>query len=255
MTGIKTGAQDIWYRLTGLAKVVLGVGVIPEDAKVRSGFHVGESTGHFFTVSDACRVAVARDTPNPLDGRICGQGFDMIHIWPIVIHLYIHQFKTKVRCNFEVAVVAGRGAQEADGALLAPGLVAARYTEQDCSSDGVVHHGEAAVPPHNDRVTLTAQNFSKKLFHRGQTINAAVVTTIRIVLVRKLTGPGQGKERICQIQLLRRRFTASHIQGKPRFGRRLIAAAQLFFARFECFLTVFVKHDLLQGRLKFRDAE
>ena len=50
------------------------IGVIPEDAKVRSGLHVGESTGRFFTVSDARRIAVARNTPNPLDGRICGQG-------------------------------------------------------------------------------------------------------------------------------------------------------------------------------------
>ena len=155
-----------------------------------------------------------------------------------------------MRCNLEVTVVARGGAQEADGALLAPGLVAARYTKKDCTGQGVVHHGEAAVSPHNDIIMLTAQDIGKKLFHCRQAVNAAVVAAIRVVLISKLTSSRQGKQRIRQIQLFRRRLAPGHVQGETRLGCSLVAVLQLFFTRFEFFLTVFVKHDHLQGWLK-----
>ena len=158
-------AEDVEQVVRILVEIVNRVGVVPEDAEVRCGGpEGGEAANDFIRVSDARGVRVLGNAPDALDRRIVlDEAHDLVHVGALRRHANGHVRVAHGGADCEVAIIAGRRAQElerAAGGLNRMGLAAANAVDP-AMDDDVVHDVQARRSTEDEIVRVDA----KKICH------------------------------------------------------------------------------------------
>ncbi len=215
-------------------QVVHAVGVVPEDAEVlRRRLQPGEAADRFVGERDAGRVLVFRHAPDALHGRVLHRLLDGVHVGAFRRHRDGNKVEAEILRNGKVAVIAGRGAQKAQVLLLAP-RPAPRKAVRHPARDGVEHHVQAGVSPHNHVFLVHFHHIRKQAPHLRKAVGQAVVAA-----VVPGGGPvvGRGIQRVQhrrgEPELVAPRLAARHVQAQLLRLKIPVLALQILPHRFQ----------------------
>ena len=109
-------------------KVCTAIGVVPHQPEIVCGrSHLHQPANGLPGVRDARRVRVDRHAPHALDGRVRGDEFlDQVDVGAVLAHRHGDHLDAEALGDREVAVVAGRRAQELDAGLVRSTAAASR---------------------------------------------------------------------------------------------------------------------------------
>ena len=191
------------------------VSVIPHDAEIRScGLHLCKLAAHLLGESHACRVAENRHRPHALHRRILHQITDHIHVGAVVKHGNRQHLETKMFGDGEVPVVARDRAQPLHYRLILPRTGGIISPPNVGGHDQVKHNVQARRIPRIHLINGNAQQLRINLTDILNTSQTTIVTAIRAIRRPEITGSGQAKQLVGEIQLLGRRLPPSQIQSK-----------------------------------------
>ncbi len=208
---------------------MLGVGVVPEQAKIRRRRgHAGEASHHLRRVGDAGGVAVARYAPHTHHGGVLAR--PLLHLCQVrafVCHVHRDQLETEMLGEREVAIVTGARTQELERSAIAPRAVAPGNAEQQRADQGVVHECEARAASCNDVARLDLEDGGEEGAQLGDPLEPAVVAAVDPVAGAIVVAPRLLEQPSGQVQLLGRRQPAGHVEIEALVAKRLVACAQL----------------------------
>lgn len=212
-------------------QVVDRVGVVPEQAEVAGGrLHPGQALDHGVGVDRAGRVAVLRYAPHALDARVVGdQMLDLVHVRAIVVQCHRDQLDAEFLADGEVAVIAGHRAEEGGSGRL-PRRAVGRALEQ-CEGDAVVHQRQARIVADDDVVGADAEHRCEQLARFGDALQVAVVAAVFLVRCGVVAGARQRQQFLRQVELVRRRLAARHVQRETGGLQGGVAGLQLLAQR------------------------
>ena len=192
------------------------VGVVPHQQEVRRrGLHGGDAADGLGGVDDAVGVGVLGHVPHALDGGVFDGLFHGVHVRSLVGHGDGDELKAEGLRHLEVAVIAGRGAQELHHRLPAPGPLTVEQAVGVGLGDGVVHQLQAGVAAHEHLLRLTAQDLREQPLGGRQAGELAVVAHVDAVGHIVLRLLHQGEDVADQIQLGLAGLAPGHVQLQP----------------------------------------
>src|ERR1700738_419667 len=88
-------------------------GVVPEQREMVGSAHPRKPRDRLGRIGFAGGIAVFRDAPHALDGRVAGEPLDLVHVRAGPGQRYRDHLDPVLLADLEMAVVAGRGTQTA----------------------------------------------------------------------------------------------------------------------------------------------
>ena len=137
----------------------------------------------------------------------------LLHVRSFGGHGDRDHLKAERAADGEMTVVSGRGAEELDASLTAPGLVASAYAEEHAADDGVEHQIQRGVARYDDALGLDAQQIGEELFGLRKSVQDAVVAAVQTALGEAVVGVGDNAQHAGgKIQLIGTGLSAGEIQ-------------------------------------------
>ena len=174
--------QDIFKRDEIALKLMDTVGVVPHEHKVlRRGLHICDAMDGLIGVDDAVGIRVLRHAPHALDRRVLYQLFDHVHIGSRRGHGDRDHLEAERLRNFEMAVIARRGAEPLHAVELAPRLLRMQHPVRHSLGYRVIHERQRRAAANKALLRLAAQNVGKQPLRGRKTRKLAVVANVHTV--------------------------------------------------------------------------
>ena len=164
------------------------------------------------------------------------QRFYHIHVGTVTRHGDGKHFDAESFGDGEMPVIAGRGAEEFDGALIFPRRRNAVCAEKHRPADRIIHHCETGIAAENDLVFMDAEKFRHDAGKLRNAVRKPIIARIEarvgfaVPAVRKC-----GQHRIGKSKLAWTGLSTGHIEGKSFFfdcfilcAKRLAYCVKLF---------------------------
>ena len=196
-------------------QVVHPIGVVPEDAEIRSrGLQPREAAHGFITVGNALGVGILGHAPDALDGFVLFyQLFHHVHVRPGGRHGYGNHLDAEIFGDGEVAVIAGHRAQELHLRQAAPRRVAHDAVGPG-AADGVKHHVQGRVAINDNVLGVVFHHIAQQLAGFQDTGQLAVSAAVGAVVAGQV---GIGVQHVHhfhgKVQLLLAGDAAAHVQA------------------------------------------
>ena len=206
-----------------------GIGIVPENFKIRlGGFHRRQTAHHCIGIGVAVGVGIFRHTPNALYRRVLHKALHQVHIRAILMHRNQQKLHAEIFRDAEMAVITGCRAQEF-ACTFSPALAFAK-TFAHGELCHMIHHSQAGAAAHQRFFRCCAQQISKKAACFRHAFQGAVVAGVNAFFTHIITNlqHGHGK-----LQLFGTRLAARHIEAQPFLYKRFILCAQCLMFLFQ----------------------
>ena len=220
MSGFRAGVQDVGDFVPVFGQVMNRVGVVPEQTEIRRPCaHRGQPADRFGGIHLPARVGVFWHAPHPFHRRIGGQRFDRVHVGPVPGQRNREHADAVFLAQRKMAVVTRH---RTDEGRFGPGFGRSRNALQQRPHDAVVHHREAGIVGNHDLIRGRSQHWGEQGSDFRKALQDAVVAGVLTRLGHKVAVAGEGEHRVRQIELLRRRLAARHVEFQATRPERVI---------------------------------
>ncbi len=211
-----------------------GVRVVPEQAEVRRGVEGHQRLCDPFAVDRACRIRVDGHAPHALDRRIGAQkSLDDLEIRSLAGERDRDHPDAELLCDTEMPIVTRDRTEEARRLVREPGPITTRHSVHHGVGHHVVHEIQASIAQGQQLRHGNAQNIREHGPDGRQSRRSSVVAQVRACVVVEVPVAGQRKERIGQIELLRRRFATSQIEFESSAREFVVSTDEVVVEAFQ----------------------
>ena len=184
-------AENVGEGAVVTGELMDAVGVVPHEHEVGGGgAHGGDAAQGIVAIHDAVGVGVLGHAPHTLDLGVTNQVLHHVHIRAGGGHGNGNHLHAEILADFEMAVIAGSGAQPFYLVQLAPGLGRVEIAVGIGPGDGVIHELQAGAAAYEHLLGLAVQDLGKQPLGGGNAVHVAVVSHVDAV-GDKVLGPLQ----------------------------------------------------------------